>query len=367
MPTTNVKQVPLSALRFNIGEFALGDNGQGAKSAPIKMVARTGKPINHWFWGKVAHDLAGMTLHKDRLPIDYCHDPQEVMGYLNKFDATSGDLVASGALVPYKDSDRATEVIAKSKAGVPYEASISFGGGETVIEEIGPRETAQVNGHEFTGPGIVIRKWALRGVAVCPYGADMNTSSQFAQQGDQTQPVTYMTKELIMPEQQKPAEAAPVAVVEALQTQTPAAVVSDPPAPATELAQAPVAPAPAEAALVAAVEAPVAQVNPGQKFLDEFGDQGGVWFAQGKSLDESRGLFVKHLQEQFASKDAEIADLKNRLAAVSRGDKPVAFSPAADLTPAEQAKAKVKEELTPTLGANLAGFAAGITLPGKKS
>ena len=118
--------IPANACIMTSGEFALGDNGENAKSAPLTMTARSGKPIEHWYWGRVVHDLSGMSLKKSRVPVDYVHDDKEVIGYLNKFDSSSGDLVVSGALVPFKDNDRATEIIHKQKAGVPYEASINF-------------------------------------------------------------------------------------------------------------------------------------------------------------------------------------------------------------------------------------------------
>ena len=97
--------IPAGACTLVSGAFELGDNGEDAKSAPIRMVARSGQPIEHFFWGRVVHDLSGMQLHKPRLPIDYVHDANQVIGYLNQFDSESGDLVASGALVPFKDTD----------------------------------------------------------------------------------------------------------------------------------------------------------------------------------------------------------------------------------------------------------------------
>jgi hypothetical protein len=178
--------IPATACILAVGEFELGDNGENAKSAPVRLVARSGKAIQHWFWGSVVHDLAGMSLHKPRIPIDYIHDMNQVIGYLNKFDKTSGDLVTSGALVPFKDSDRATEIIHKMKAGVPYEASINFGGDGIKFEEIAEGQTCEVNGARFEGPGVVIREWPLRGVAICPYGADMNTESRSLSASDKT-------------------------------------------------------------------------------------------------------------------------------------------------------------------------------------
>lgn len=177
MNENKFKEIPSSACIFTSGEFELGTNGEGSKSAPIKLKARSGQPIDHWFWGRVVHDLSGMRLNKSRIPIDYVHDDKEIIGYLNKFDASSGDLIVMGALTPFKDSDRATEIIFKQSAGVPYEASINFGGDGIKFQEVVHGEFTEVNGYQFEGPGIIIREWPLRGVAVCPYGADANTES----------------------------------------------------------------------------------------------------------------------------------------------------------------------------------------------
>ena len=190
-------QIPSGACTLVVGEFQLGNNGEGAKSAPIKLVARSGKPIEHWYWGNVVHDLAGMHLHKSRLAIDYVHDDKEVIGYLNKFDIESGDLVTTGALVPFKDSDRATEILYKMSEGVPYEASINFGGDGIKVQELCDGETAEVNGRTFDGPGVIIRSWPLRGVAICPYGADANTESS-ALAGNNAK--TYTASEYTEPE-----------------------------------------------------------------------------------------------------------------------------------------------------------------------
>jgi len=356
--------VPASALRMVVGPFELGDNGEGAKSAPIRMKARTAQPVQHWFWGRVVHDMAGLRLHKDRLPIDYCHDPTEVLGYLNKFDTSTGDLVASGALTPFKDSDRATEVIHKSKAGVPYEASIYFGGDGIKVEEVAQGQAAQVNGFQFAGPGIVIREWPLRGVAVCPYGADMNTRSELAQGENIHVTFTQSGKEPAMSEQ-KPAEAVPPAVVpapavDAPKTEAPAEAPKAVDAEKKD-AQAPPASAEASAGKAAPPAAPgAAALSDGRAeckaFLDAFGPKGGEWFAAGKTLAEAQAL---HAQELRAENEA----LKARLAALDRGEKaPVTFQP----EKRDDARAKRRAELKGKVGDNLAAFAAEIDCTRKK-
>jgi hypothetical protein len=202
-------KVPQAACMFGGGVVELGDNGQAAKSAPIKLKARSGDPIEHWFWGKVIHDLAGMRTHKPRLTVDYGHNSDEVLGYLNHFDITSGDLIASGALTPWREDDRASEVMFKMRQGVPYEASIFFGGDGIKIEEVPQGMVQTVNGRQFEGPGIIVREWPLRGVAICPYGADQNTeSSMLSSDGGNTVSVEKIEhKENKMSEETKTVEA----------------------------------------------------------------------------------------------------------------------------------------------------------------
>ena len=172
--------VPAAACCF-AADVEVGTNGDDAKTAPVKLLARSSQPVDTWWWGRVVHDMEGMTLSKSRIPLDYCHDPEQVIGYANKFDTASGDLVASGALVPYSadPSDKATEVLYKSKNGIPYQASIFFDA-PLVMEYVDQGASVEVNGQQFSGPGVVVREWTLRGIAICPYGVDGNTAAEMS-------------------------------------------------------------------------------------------------------------------------------------------------------------------------------------------
>jgi hypothetical protein len=212
MNERNYSAVPKAACMFAGGQVEVGDNGKGAKSAPVRLKARSGDPIDHWYWGKVVHDLTGMRLHKQRLTIDYAHNDNEVLGYLNHFASDTGDLIASGALTPWREDDRASEVMFKMAAGVPYEASIFFGGDGIKIEEVAFGTSQQVNGRTFEGPGVIIREWPLRGVAICPYGADQNTEASAMAQGETVAVATITNnKESEMSEQTQTVEAEAVA------------------------------------------------------------------------------------------------------------------------------------------------------------
>ena len=219
MNERNLNAVPKAACMFAGGQVEIGDNGHGAKSAPIKLKARSGDPIDHWYWGKVIHDLAGMRVHKARLTVDYAHNDNEVLGYLNHFDVSGGDLVASGALTPWREDDRASEVMFKMREGVPYEASIFFGGNGIKIEEVAEGFVQQVNGRTFEGPGIIIREWPLRGVAICPYGADQNTEASALAQGETVavEQVAAQAKESAMSNETQAVEAKPEAEAQAVE------------------------------------------------------------------------------------------------------------------------------------------------------
>jgi len=180
--TSATRDVPVSALMLTCGDFVFAESGPDAQTFPFTMKARSGGVINHWYWGRIVHDMAGMQLRKPTCPIDYCHHETEVIGVGEKFAAGNDGLNVSGQLVALAadPSDRAYEVATKAKNRIPFEASIDWRGPGILIEEVGEGVSVEVNGQTFEGPLTVVRKWPLRAIAVCPYGADSNTSTQFS-------------------------------------------------------------------------------------------------------------------------------------------------------------------------------------------
>jgi len=180
------KQVPAAALQFRGGELQFAEVASDAKTFPFSMTARTANVIDHPYWGRIVHDMAGMTLRKPTCPIDYCHSSDEIIGVGEQFDAGNDGLTVTGKLIALSadPKDRAFEVGSKAKAGVPYEASIDFNGPGIVIEELGEGASAEVNGQQLTGPLTIVRKWPLRSVAVAPYGADSGTFTEFSEPKD---------------------------------------------------------------------------------------------------------------------------------------------------------------------------------------
>lgn len=180
------KQVPAAALQFRAGELEFAEVTGDAKVFPFVMKARSPDVIQHPYWGRIVHDMAGMTLRKPTCPIDYCHWSDQIIGVGETFTADNSGLTVSGRLVALSadSEDRAFEVGTKAKLGVPYEASIDFRGPGVVLEELGEGASAEVNGQQLTGPLTIVRKWPLRSVAVAPYGADSGTSTAFSEPKD---------------------------------------------------------------------------------------------------------------------------------------------------------------------------------------
>lgn len=146
---------------------------------PISVLARTAELIYHWYWGWIVHDMAGFTAAKDSIVFDWCHDDDEILGVATQFDANNNGLTVAGKLTPFCDDDRASEVVFKAAAGVPYEASIDWSG-PCRIEELTAGTKATVNGQAIVGPAYIVREWTVSAVAICPHGADSGTAVQFS-------------------------------------------------------------------------------------------------------------------------------------------------------------------------------------------
>lgn len=182
---TTTKNVPASALSFRCGEFEFADAPANANPLifPFTMRARSADVISHPYWGRIVHDMSGMTLRKPTCPIDYCHFAECIIGVGESFAFDDKGLTVTGQLVALSadSNDRAFEVATKAKNKVPYEASIDWRGPGILIEEVGEGATTECNGQTLTGPVTVVRKWPLRSVAVTPYGQDSDTSTEFSE------------------------------------------------------------------------------------------------------------------------------------------------------------------------------------------
>lgn len=342
---SEVKNVPESAFKLQASKITFNQvEGEDAETYEITMLARSAGAIEHWFWGdQVVHDMAGMQVG-DKIPIDFNHEP-EVIGYLDKFEQTAEGLQVTGKLVSFQPDDRAAEIAFKAKNGIPWQASINFGGDGIEVEQVAEGITTQANGREFTGPATVIRSWPLRGVAVTPYGADAGTEStvlnddgehavKFFNQGDQEMADTTETvvdenqaeevaqncdacgQEIIASDENQEVETAQES--DELENNEPENDDEQADQVADEVAE---TDAPAEVAEAAALNQ-----STGKRFVELFGNQGAIWFIDGKTEEECFALHTQQLAEQLHALKEENETLRNNVG-VDRGeDAPLAFS-----------------------------------------
>jgi len=180
----NTKEMPVGANQYRMvapnQKFSMEDTGDGKRQ--VRLLAFTGDPVKHWWWGDCIFDRSGCVIENERIPIDYNHDWEDSIGYLDRFSGEK-ELVCEGFLIPYdKPDDRATEVIYKAERGQPYQCSVMVG--EYIeIEEVPKDYTAQVNGMTVAGPITIYRKYTIAGVAICPYGTDPQTSTTLFNKG----------------------------------------------------------------------------------------------------------------------------------------------------------------------------------------
>lgn len=324
---TTTKTVPRRAMLF-AAEFAPTDetapqrDANGQLAIPFTMTARTGGVAQHPWWGNCIHDFEGMIPAKAIVSVDYCHNPEDVVGFSDKLELTNNTLMMSGQLISLESMDRAEEIFRKRKAGVPYEASILTNWDGLIVEHLCEGMATTVNGQQVEGPMTIFRKWQVWGVAVTPYGSDANTGIQFAAGVPGEVSVSVIERE----------------------------IVSNTPAPAAKT---------------------------GKDFMAKFGAQkGALWFAEGKSWEESLAQFEADTATEAEAKDKELTDTKAAMAALQakydalvaenekvkgenaglkRGTFPIPTEPPSDRKPTNSQFA----HLSPGVGA----FASTIKLP----
>lgn len=145
----------------------------------VAIKARSRYHAEHpaYFGGQVFHDFDGMTLAKERLPIDYGHG--EAIGYIAGHRITQYGLELDGRLIfDGTPGDLVTSLVERANGGVPYQASIATSP-RSKLEVVRYGMTARVNGLTVRGPCEIAREWALRGVAIYPHGADAKTATIF--------------------------------------------------------------------------------------------------------------------------------------------------------------------------------------------
>lgn len=358
-------EYPAEAFYFACGTLDLADVDGDPAEVPMRILARSSKAIETRYWGNIVHDLEGMH-RKESVPVDYLHDHEQVIGYLDRFQVQPDGLHAVGALVPYGTEDKASEIIYRGQHGVPWEASIFWGGNGIKIEELSINSSAEVNGQVVHGPAVIVREWPLRGVAICPYGADQYTRTEFSQSEQISVQVISKEEEFQMTNQEKVSQ--PVD-----QLQDPSGLVSRlahgfakllgfDGEPSGQLAQqagdglevASQGAGNDTSASPQAGKQAAAEKPDGAAFLEAFGVRGAVWFAEGKTFEEARVCYYEELKALNTALNNTVTELRRKLAAVDRGEEePAEFQ----VDPKEGASQKARDSSAVDLGGRRARMA----------
>jgi len=162
-----------------ITAIAAGAGGADAEKAlpRFKMLAYTGGAMRVAGWRHpVVLDLAGLAVPSQNRPIRFAHDPAAGVGHTDAIKVEGGQLIATGVIS--RDTATAREVVASSRNGFPWQASV--GASVEEFEFIRESQKATVNGQEFAGPINVVRKATLGEISFVDLGADGRTSASIA-------------------------------------------------------------------------------------------------------------------------------------------------------------------------------------------
>ncbi|MBK9189952.1 MAG: hypothetical protein IPM33_13500 [Phycisphaerales bacterium] len=174
-PKNSIPALTLTATA-DITVVAAAD-GQAAPLPRFKMVAYTGGAMRVAGWRHpVVIDLAGLAVPSQARPIRFGHDPLSGVGHTDAIRVEAGQLVATGVIS--RDTQAAKEVVASSRNGFPWQASV--GASVEEFEFIKDNQKATVNGQELTGPVNVVRKATLGEISFVDLGADGRTSASIA-------------------------------------------------------------------------------------------------------------------------------------------------------------------------------------------
>ena len=144
----------------------------GSESNGFKIIGYSGKVmLDHWYWGNVAIDMAGLSFYKKRLAVLEQHFKSSRIGFTTKQEIKDKVEVEGEFL----DSENAQQIKKDIKAGFPMEASLFCP--PLVIEHVLEGSSVKVNGHTLKGPGSVFRKAIIKEVSMCVFGWDTNTKA----------------------------------------------------------------------------------------------------------------------------------------------------------------------------------------------
>ncbi|HWL10763.1 MAG TPA: hypothetical protein VNQ76_20315 [Planctomicrobium sp.] len=295
--------------------FQFAETDGDADTVPFELHARSSQGVPDYYYGAIYHDFSGMT-HKETIPVDYKHGVE--IGVGDKFEIRPDGLHIFGNLVRTAPGDTVDRIRKLKANNVPYEASIDFRG-YAQYEEVPRGNVAQVNGQQISGPALIVRKWTLRGVAICTQGRDKNTNSQFSEGRDhRPQTVEIFSEGKPMTKATMTGKAGSTSANTTPATTVPQTMTeNNNPGETT-----PGNTTPAVSQQMTEPVDPLKQfAEQRTKFVERFGaEKGTEYLAAGQTYEASLELHVTHLQTQLSEKGKEIEQLSERLNSLHTGE-----------------------------------------------
>ena len=181
-----IEQVPARDMMFRQEGPVTTVQGDAAdKKGPrrFRMVAYSGEIVpSHWRWGKLAIDLEGLQIGRQRVAVLRDHSPSRIVGFTEQIAKEKEGIVAEGVFSEVTPDGR--EALAIAEEGFPWQASIFVP--PLSVEQVEEGAETQVNGRTLTGPGTVFRKSVLREISFTAVGADENTDAVALAAGQDT-------------------------------------------------------------------------------------------------------------------------------------------------------------------------------------
>jgi hypothetical protein len=174
---------------MNVTASAVDGGAAGQRLPRFDINAYNGGPMCLANWGlPVVVDLQGVQTHSQNIPVLKDHRYADVVGHTDSVKVGASIDIAG---VVSGTGPAAKEVVANSKNGFPWQASI--GGRVLQKQYVAEGAKVNVNGADHHGPIIVARKFALGEVSVTALGADTSSSTTIAASAKGASPAQEIT------------------------------------------------------------------------------------------------------------------------------------------------------------------------------
>ena len=168
-----------SAFRFQEGLSITLEKAESGGPRKFRMVALSGKPFAHPWWGTLAFDLKGLKPAGQKIPILRQHDPNRPIGFTTAVDV--GDRVEIEGVLSASMAD-AKDIETLADEGFPWQASVGLD--FPTFQFVARDEEAEVNGTKLKGPATIFRKATIRETSFVPLGADPRTHAEVLSAAD---------------------------------------------------------------------------------------------------------------------------------------------------------------------------------------